>query len=72
MPQELEREIEALLQAKTEQIPLWHELVERGLGANLQEGVELAFALLEVHREIILRLAREIDGLERPDRAAPQ
>jgi hypothetical protein len=71
MPQELEREIEALLRAKTEQIPLWHETVDQGIGANLQQGVELAFALLGVHREIILRLARELDGLDRPDRAQP-
>jgi hypothetical protein len=71
MPRELEREIEALLQAKTEQIPLWHELIDRGLGANVQEGLELAFALLHVHRQIILRLAHEIDSLERPDRPRP-
>ena len=71
MARELEREIEALLQAKTEQIPLWHDLVDRGLGANIQEGLELAFALLQVHRQIILRLAREIDSLDRPDRSRP-
>ncbi len=63
MPRELEKEINALLQAKTEQIPLWHDIAERHLGANLQEGLTLAFGLLGVHREIILRLARELDDL---------
>lgn len=71
MPRGLEREIEALLRAKTEQVPLWHEIVDRGLGANVREGVELVFALLEVHREVILRLAREIGDLDRPDGAQP-
>jgi hypothetical protein len=35
--------------------------------ASKQLYVELAFALLDVHRELILRRAREFDRLECPD-----
>ena len=65
-PRELEKEIDALLQAKSDQIPLWHEVVDRALVASVQQGLQLAFALLEVHREVMLRTAASIPGDRSP------
>jgi hypothetical protein len=67
MARTVEEDIALLLQARTEQIPLWHDIVDRGVAASVQEGLELAYALLDVHREVILRLAREVDLLELPN-----
>jgi hypothetical protein len=61
----VEREIEALLAAKTQQIPRWHDLVERGdHELSVADHIQLLHGLLEVHAELIVRLAQEIDALD--------
>ena len=60
----LEKEIKSLFHAKTEQIPRLHEVMNReGDAMSLDEHVEVLVGLLKVHREIIIRLAKEIDDL---------
>jgi hypothetical protein len=64
MARNVEREIEALLAAKTQQIPRWHDFVERGEHQlSLADHIELLHRLLGIHAELIIRLAQEIDAL---------
>jgi hypothetical protein len=61
----LEKEIDALLLARTEQIPAWHEAMS-GPGdepLSIEQGLDLLYGMIRVHMEVIRRLAREIDHL---------
>ena len=65
MARNVEREIEALLAAKTQQIPRWHDFVERGEHQlSLADHIQLLHQLLGIHAELIVRLAQEIDAHE--------
>jgi hypothetical protein len=60
----VEREIEAVLRARTEQIPELHDVCGKGgTPLSLAGHIELLHRLLGVHSELILRLAREVDSL---------
>jgi len=60
----VEREIEALLAAKMQQIPRWHDFVERGEHQlSVSDHIELLHHMLGIHAELIVRLAQEIDQL---------
>jgi hypothetical protein len=64
MARNVEREIEALLDAKRQQIPRWHDFVERGeQSLSVADHIDLLHRLLGIHAELIIRLAREIDAL---------
>ncbi len=64
MARQVEREIEALLAAKTQQIPRWHDFVERGeQQLSVADHIELLHHMLGIHAELIVRLAQEIDQL---------
>lgn len=66
MARNVEREIEALLAAKTQQIPRWHNFVARGeQELSVADHIELLHHLLGIHAELIVRLAHEIDALDR-------
>jgi hypothetical protein len=62
---EMEREIEALLAARTEQIPSWHDVVQRGEHElSVFDHIQLLHHLLGIHAELIVRLAQAIDALD--------
>jgi hypothetical protein len=66
MARNVEREIEALLAAKTQQIPRWHDFVQHGEHElSIGDHIELLHRLLGIHAELIVRLARELDTLDR-------
>lgn len=61
----VEREIEALLAAKMQQIPRWHDFVERGeRQLSVADHIQLLHNMLGIHSELIVRLAQEIDQLD--------
>lgn len=65
MTRNVEREIEALLAAKTEQIPRWHDFVERREHElSVGDHIQLLHRLVGIHAELIIRLAQEIDALD--------
>ena len=65
MARNVEREIEALLAAKTQQIPRWHDFVERGEHEmSVSDHIQLLHHLVWIHGELIVRLAQEIDALD--------
>ena len=64
MPRNVELEIDALLAARKQQIPQWHDFVRRGeQRLSLGDHIELIHGLLGVQSELIVRLAREIGSL---------
>ena len=72
MARNLEKEIDALFRAKLEQLPAWHKTTSRPGDEVLsfKDGLDLLYGMIRNHREIILRLAREIDdfaGSQNPD-----
>src|SRR5471032_836922 len=68
MPRSLRNELDALMKAQMEQLPDWHEAMARpGDNLNLQETVNIVLRWQGIHREMILRLAEEIDRLSGPD-----
>jgi hypothetical protein len=59
------REIEALLGARVQQIPHWHDFVEHGEhGLSMADHIQLLHHLLAIHAELIVRLAQEIDAVQ--------
>jgi len=60
-----ENEMEAFMKAKTEQIPTWHEVMERprGTEVSVPEHVAILVGLSGVYRQAILRVAQEIDHM---------
>ena len=66
MARNVAQEIDALLAAKTQQIPRWHDFVERQEHElSVADHIQLLHSLLGIHAELIVRLAQEIDALER-------
>ena len=65
MTRNLEREIEALLAAKTQQIPRWHDFVQRREHElSVADHIQLLHGLVGIHAALIVRLAQEIDALD--------
>jgi hypothetical protein len=63
MAPNVEREIEALIAAKTQQIPRWHDFVQRReRELSVADHIQLLHLLLGIHAELIIRLAQEIDA----------
>lgn len=64
MARQIGREIEALLAARVQQIPRWHDFVESGEhDLSMGDHIQLLHHLLAIHAELIVRLAQEIDAI---------
>jgi hypothetical protein len=62
---EIGREIEALLAARVQQIPRWHDFIENGEHElSMGDHIQLLHHLLAIHSELIVRLAEEIDAVQ--------
>ena len=65
MAHNVEREVEAFLVVKTQQIPRWHDFVQRDEHElSVRDHIELLHRPLGIHAEPLVPLAREIDALD--------
>jgi hypothetical protein len=60
MGERLEKDVDAILKATTEQQPKWHRATETG-GISPHDALPLLIALFGAMRDAVLFLAREIE-----------
>jgi hypothetical protein len=66
MARSLRKELDSLMKAQVEQLPLWHQTMQKR-DANIEDGLRLAMNFIGIQRKAILRLAEEIDALAPDD-----